>query len=295
MEKYQVQYSRQMMLTSDFEIHRKSGESRSSGQRNCHVFHEIYILLKGDAKFIVEGITYALKSGDILFISNNEVHYPMPEENQSYERIVVWINPYLLRNISSEKTNLEKCFDTSDENRNNILRVSSKLMTLILNLIVNLEKAMLSEDYGNDLLKSAIFMELMVTLNTLYLNNSLSDSSIDISSNRKINEVLSYINSNLNNKISLDDLASRFYISKYHLLRMFKKSTGFTIRRYIQQKRLMYARDLLIQEYSINEICELCGFNDHSGFVRSFHNEFGISPKKYKKQIQENYFDKMSH
>ena len=71
MERKNKDYSRQKMITNEFEIHRKSGLSASAGQRNCHTFHEIYILLEGDAKFIVEGRTYTLKKGDILFISNN--------------------------------------------------------------------------------------------------------------------------------------------------------------------------------------------------------------------------------
>lgn len=94
------------MITNEFEIHRKSGLSASAGQRNCHTFHEIYILLEGDAKFIVEGRTYTLKKGDILFISNNESHYPLPVTNQSYERIIIWVNPFYLRNLSSGKTDL---------------------------------------------------------------------------------------------------------------------------------------------------------------------------------------------
>lgn len=286
MRKNEHGYSRQKMITNEFEIHRKSGLSKSAAQRNCHTFHEIYILLKGNAKFIIEGKTYTLKSGDILFISNNESHYPLPSTSETYERIVIWTNHFFLSSISSGRTDLGKCFDTSIGGRNNLLRGSSSALTLILNHIIRLEKIMLAEDYGSDLLKITIFVELMVALNNLNINNSFDESILDISSNRKINEILSYINTNLASKITLDDLASRFYMSKYHLLREFKKSTGYTVHRYLLQKRLMSARDLLTQNYSINKICELCGFGDHSSFIRTFQKEFGLPPKKYKKCIE---------
>lgn len=286
MRKNEHGYSQQQMITNEFEIHRKSGLSKSAGQRNCHTFHEIYILLKGNAKFIIEGRTYTLKSGDILFISNNESHYPLPSTSQPYERIVIWANPFFLSNISSGRTDLENCFDTSVWGRNNLLRGSSSALTLILNHIIRLEKIMLTEDYGSDLLKIAIFVELMVALNHLYINHSVDESILDISSNQKINEILSYINTNLASKITLDDLAVRFYMSKYHLLREFKKSTGYTVHRYLLQKRLMSARELLTQNYSIDKICEICGFGDHSSFIRAFQKEFGLPPKKYKKCIE---------
>ena len=294
MERKNKDYSRQKMITNEFEIHRKSGLSASAGQRNCHTFHEIYILLEGDAKFIVEGRTYTLKKGDILFISNNESHYPLPVTNQSYERIIIWVNPFYLRNLSSGKTDLEKCFDTLVDERKNLFRASNNSQALILKHIIRLEKAMLSEDYGNDLLKKAIFIELMVAINHLYINDLADDSVLDVSSNLKINEILSYINANLDKQITLDNLASLFFMSKYHLLREFKKSTGYAVHRYMLQKRLMRARDLLAQDHSIDKICELCAFGDHSGFIRAFQKEFGLPPKKYKKTVIDainNQFD----
>lgn len=145
MRKNEHGYSQQQMITNEFEIHRKSGLSKSAGQRNCHTFHEIYILLKGNAKFIIEGRTYTLKSGDILFISNNESHYPLPSTSQPYERIVIWANPFFLSNISSGRTDLENCFNTSVWGRNNLLRGSSSALNLILNHIIRLEKIMLTE------------------------------------------------------------------------------------------------------------------------------------------------------
>ena len=97
-----------------------------------------------------------------------------------------------------------------------------------------------------------------------------------------IGNVMSYINDNLHENLSLESLAGRFYTSKYHLLRLFKKHTGYTIYQYIRKKRLIMARMLLKDGLRVTEVYQRCGFGDYSNFIRSFRKEFGHPPGHYK-------------
>ena len=72
--------------------------------------------------------------------------------------------------------------------------------------------------------------------------------------------------------------------SKYHLLRKFDAQVGTTVHRYILQKRLMNAKQLLAGGVPPNEVCQYCGFGDYANFYRAFKAEYNQTPRQY---IQE--------
>lgn len=59
---------------------------------------------------------------------------------------------------------------------------------------------------------------------------------------RKIEAILRYLSEHLTEPVSIDDLAARFFVSKYHMMRQFRAQTGYTIHGYLTGKRLMFAR-----------------------------------------------------
>lgn len=92
-------------------------------------------------------------------------------------------------------------------------------------------------------------------------------------------DIITYINSNLTNDISLDDICKIFYISKSHLNRKFKRMTGSTVWEYITAKRLILAKKLLGQGEPPMTAYTKCGFNDYTSFYRAYKSRFCVSPK----------------
>jgi len=137
--------------------------------------------------------------------------------------------------------------------------------------------------FGSEILKNALFIQIIVKINRLFLGMDLTKNMEDIKYDARIEEILSYINSNLEEDLSIDYLSDRFYINKYYLMHLFKKETGFTLYSYIQKKRAIKAADLLKKGKPAGEVCSLCGFGDYSTFVRTFKKEFKLSPKQYAK------------
>ena len=86
----------------------------------------------------------------------------------------------------------------------------------------------------------------MVAINQSAADRSMQSAlSADMASDRVVDGVLSYINEHYSEALTLDALAERFFISKYHLLRKFEAQVGTTVHRYILQKRLLNAKQLL--------------------------------------------------
>ncbi|WP_394236809.1 AraC family transcriptional regulator [Niallia oryzisoli] len=98
-----------------------------------------------------------------------------------------------------------------------------------------------------------------------------------------IKTAVSFIESNYNKDITLNDIADHVKISPYHFSRLFKKQTNYTPHQYLIDFRINNAKKLLFStNHSINEIAFKCGFNSVTHFVTTFKNHTNYSPKKYR-------------
>lgn len=89
------------------------------------------------------------------------------------------------------------------------------------------------------------------------------------------------LNNQLDQDLHLDTLASQIGVSKFHLIRLFKKSFGLTPHQYLIEKRLNRALELL-PKMPVNEVAAAIGFSDASSFGKAFKQKFGITPSLFK-------------
>ena len=120
----------------------------------------------------------------------------------------------------------------------------------------------------------------MIQLNRAAIHNGI-EYIAKTSSDSKILSIIEYLNLNLTNDISIDLIADKFYISRYHLMHTFKKETGYTIGNYINLKRLQFAQTLIDNGELVNTACYSSGFKNYSTFLRSYKKQFGHTPKKH--------------
>lgn len=279
--------TRQYMVTPDFEFFHYKDESTMDIEYHNHDFFEVYMPISGKITYIVEGKTYKLKPGDIILVNNKELHKPLIELGEVYERIVIWVNPDFIRRQSDENTNLCTCFESSSKRRHNLIRPNSDMFNLIRNVVSKLEKVCGHASYGYNILKNIYLTELLVFLNRTLMDNYDEEVEVDIEYNEKINNIIQYINENLSEDLSLDTISTKFFLSKYHLLREFRKYVGHSIHQFIQKKRLILAKSLLKEGMQVTEVFMRCGFGDYSNFIRSFKKTYGTSPKKYYRVYKE--------
>ena len=94
--------------------------------------------------------------------------------------------------------------------------------------------------------------------------------------------LLQYIENHLDEELSLEELAGKFYVNKYHIAHTFKEHMGISIHQYITKKRLSLCQEAISGGMSITESYHMFGFGDYSSFYRSFKKEYGISPKDFR-------------
>ncbi len=89
---------------------------------------------------------------------------------------------------------------------------------------------------------------------------------------------LKYIEKNINESITVEDVAKNAGYSLYYFSRMFKKHMGLTIMEYVKYRRLIKASEEIVNGKKIIDIAFDYGYQSHSGFTKAFKNKFGFSP-----------------
>ena len=98
------------------------------------------------------------------------------------------------------------------------------------------------------------------------------------SGDSKVVALLQYLNLHLTEELTIDQLSERFYVSKYHMMRRFRRETGYSIHGYVTEKRLLLAQRLLAQGASPSEVGAQVGYQDYSTFSRAYKKQFGRGP-----------------
>ena len=247
-----------------------------------HDFYEVNLTLSGSLHYHIESRSYHLTSGDILLISPDELHQPDPEtELASCERVVLWIDKPYLQQFQSFGFDLSGCF----EGHSNCLRFDDESTLRIWELLDRCIRENESRAFGAEMMADTTMIQVMILINRLF--RSTAQGERRDRSGTLVTGVLDYINSHYAEELSVDGLANRFFISKYHLSREFGRIVGTSVHRYITQKRLVVAKQLLSEGRPSSSVYQHCGFGDYSNFYRAFKAEYGISPKEYVTNIRE--------
>ena len=99
------------------------------------------------------------------------------------------------------------------------------------------------------------------------------------------NSIISYINENLTNNISVSDVAKFAHLSQSQLSRVFKELSGTSVYEYILSKRLILFQEKVKQGMNAIKASSECGFGDYSSFYRLYKKRFGVPPTKKSQEL----------
>jgi len=239
-----------------------------------HTFHKILFFLAGEGTYDVEGRQFELRSGDVIFVPRGCIHRPEISPREEYERYILYIDPEYLKRLSRPECDLETCFERARKTASFVVRPAER--GELLRRLKALEAAPLDEAFGSSLLAEGLFLRLLITLTRAtepHLARPVSPGA-----DPKVLAILRYLTDHLSEPVSADDLAGRFRLSKYHMMRKFKQATGYTIHGYLTSKRLVLARELTESGVTATAACYQSGFQDYSAFSRAYKKQFGAPP-----------------
>ncbi len=235
-------------------------------------FHENFELIyvaNGRGKYIVEGTEYLLHPHSLLIIPPREYHYVIPEEDCPYERFVINFD------LSDVFAIDEKMLHCLDAQKGRAAFYSSNTVPPALHSLLELLQSF------SDMTPTAATEMLRVTLTgALVLLSEAKPDSASTANKPLGARVVQYLNLHLTEEITLDDLANRFFVSKYHLCRAFKEWNGISIMDYLCKKRILLAKQMIADGESANASAYRVGFNEYSTFFRAYKKVIGTAPSR---------------
>lgn len=112
------------------------------------------------------------------------------------------------------------------------------------------------------------------------------------SSKRVSDDVITYINQNIQKHFSVEELGNQAGLSPFYFSRLFKEETGFSPMDYVAVTKINYAKMMLrTTMMSVSEIGEFLGYSSPASFINAFKARCGLSPKKYKDEVVANMKD----
>lgn len=273
--------TRQYMLSKDFEIYYYHDLNLSKVDLHTHNYYEFYFLLEGDVSMQIKDNVYSLKFGDMVVIPPKTLHrLVIHDQTVSYRRFVFWISKDYCNNLINTSNDYGYLMQYVQVNDTYVFHNDQISFNTVQSMILRLLEETYSHRFGRDAQICLCVNELILYLNRMiherhYPKSKATDNSL-------YRNIITYIEENVEDNLSLDHLAETFFVSKYHIAHVFKENVGLSIHRYITKKRLILCREALLGDMNITEIYQTFGFKDYSSFYRAFKKEYGISPKDFR-------------
>ncbi len=266
-------YEKRGYLNSDFRLFHLTDTKRQDFEYHYHEFDKIIIFIQGNVTYKIEGRTYQLQPYDIVLVSHSDIHKPIIDPEVKYERIIVYLSPGFINSYKTEEYDLSICFQKAKEQSSDVLRIHAPQKSSLYKSISDLEYACTHDGYAKDLYCKVVFLQFIIQLNRAALTGRVDYLPSD-SSDHRIQTIMSYISNHLTEDLSIDSIAAGCYISRYHLMRIFKEATGYTLGAYITEKRLILAKDKIANGATVLEACMDSGFRNYSTFSRAYKKYF---------------------
>lgn len=235
---------------------------------HSHNRYALSMIHKGAGKFAYRGKERIAAQGDMTILNPNEPHDGCVLGQSGWSYHIIYIKPDYLSNVAAD-------LGIGDHNQ---LKFSDNPVFSNPGLYQRLMAFHLSlKGSQDDLELEAQFHQILTDLIRQYARPSVKLKPIE----HKViplERACDYINDNYAHKIKLAQLSNIAGISKFHLLRSFKRHFGMSPQLYLNQIRVNKAKDLLAQGYSIVDVANSTGFYDQSHLTKTLKSALGVTP-----------------
>ncbi len=265
----------EMEKGADLACQQFSGINDNGVINHFHDYYEIFYLQSGRRIVIVNDREYELHPGQFVMVPPNIMHYVRGCENVAFTSLLCYFSPQAVYpQLYDSALSLKGVFSIRQA------EVSPRFDRMMSDLV---DESCGDGSFHREAARSILNVVLVNVLRSAGETPAVSERGA------RIKEILRYIEENyMRPDLSLDSLSAKFFISRFHLSREFKKYTNFSITDTVNSVRVINAKRLFAQsDYSLTRISAEVGFSSLSYFERVYLKITGQKPKADLKKYRE--------
>lgn len=238
---------------------------------------EIVLCMKSGYRIVINGQSFTLRKGDILFIPSNSVH-TIESTGKTPAMFVFLFDLSIVSSLHSG--------DIGTALLDNAIYLNSDSDPEKYNLLYSSFFYIITQYFSDGVMSEFAISSALLSILCILGNNSgqpITPTDRKIEGYDRFANLLQYIDSHCDEDLSLDAIAAKAGFSKYHFDRLFKKYTNTTYYEYLTSKRIHIAKEYLQRTHmSVSEVATKTGFNSLTAFSRTFKKITGESPRDYR-------------
>ena len=251
--------------------------------RHGHTRFEITLVTDGDGKYTTSRGKFSMHKGDIVVFSSNELHNISEAGSNGLSITNMHFEPRYLLGTDSDGLShgyMNFCFTHSPDFKN---LIESNRAQPIRELFLKI-KDEITEQKGEYRLAIKSYLNLLL----ITLLRDFRYQSAERVSNKQLSNMLKaieYIDGQICEKISLDDISASAGISPNYFCSLFRQLNGTTLWDYISAKRIEKAIQLISERADSDTMLSIglqCGFNNTASFNKTFKKQTGMTPTQYR-------------
>lgn len=245
---------------------------------------EITYVQKGTMCYKVNHMVYHLKEGDIVFNNSGALHSGTMENQEDCAYIPVTFDPRLIYGFFQSTINSKYvdpviqdsmlpaiCIDQSES-------WHKPFREYLLRIIALDEKK--PDFYELDITICLQSMWRLLLEHITYEPQTSRENSLEYD---RIKKILSYIEENYQNKITLNDIAGHIHLCESECTRLFKRHMNTTLFAFLQEYRIERSLEFLQDDQPVSAVADKAGFSDPNYYSKVFAKIKGCSPREYRK------------
>ncbi|HOJ09811.1 MAG TPA: AraC family transcriptional regulator [Clostridiales bacterium] len=262
-----------------FYIFKRKFGDQDATKYHCHDFISFIYVLSGGCTYNLDGFLYQLKKGDLIICNPGVYHCRLMNTGQEVIEFHVGFSNISLADLQRNYL--------IPENSNPVFKISryeQDFLRCCSEIVAEQEK----DEPGCEPLLKSLVMKLIVLFlrETSTHRNSDKSAVFNFDSYDRlniVNTIVSYINENYMNDISLDKISKNMYLSPVYISKIFKEEIGESPINYLIKVRLAKALELLENgDLTVRAIAKSVGYDDAYHFSKLFKKYYGSPPSKFR-------------
>lgn len=252
---------------------------------HMHDHYEIVYVYNGKGTFFIGDVFYDMQQGDVFLIPNNTIHRALPNKDDPVTSTIIFFSPTLIyKDVVDDSFSYLHLFDLTKKSKNYKISLPQKEQEKLEEQLQLILQETTSQLIGSRHACLLIVHQIILDLYRIRINGK-EDLSEGSYSSEWIKDILIYINEHIDEPLTLTALAQKALVSPAHFSRVFKETTGIGLVVYLNTKRIIKAKELLLEtNHTIAHIAEMCGFESMPQFYRTFKKYNEKTPATFRKE-----------